>query len=221
MPNTISDISGDNRIVMTSNGRFARQPLSGIFSSWSVIRVGIYFLVRDSGANITGTIRLAVGLCSGSSNIPGDASVTHFVGAIVGSSPWTRTTVPVVNYTGSNVFPAKIVGATTSFGTVLGGHNVQTTALQMLFVDITKGSPNFSFTTFQKTSTTTLTSPTFSDFETQFAAGVPAFSQHVVTGAQTVAVNEGTDGTLDHACVWWNQTSPAIDIAAWKVRRLS
>lgn len=216
MANIITDVSGDNRVRMT-NARFARQPLPDIFTGWSQLRVALYVSIADSGGNITGTIRFAFGLCAGSTNIPGDATCTHFAGGLLASTPWTRGTAPVTHYT-SNSFPAKLVGTTLTAGTTTGVFFLPTTTPQMLFIDITKGSPNYSFRPFFPINSS---SPSYADFEAQSVAGTPAFSGYTYAAAQTVAVNEGTDGTFDHSCVWWNQTNPTFDIAAWRVYRLA
>jgi hypothetical protein len=216
MANIITDVGGDNMVRMT-NARFARQPLPDIFTGWSQLRVALYLAINDSGGNITGTIRFTLGLCAGSTNIPGDATCTHFAGGLLASTPWTRGTGPT-RYTGVNTFPSKLVGTTLTTGTTFGGSYWLTGVPQMLFIDITKGSPNYSFRLFFPTASAT---PSVSDFETQSVAATPAFSNYTYASAQTVAVNEGTDGTFDHSCVWWNQTNPTFDIAYWRVYRLA
>jgi hypothetical protein len=219
MANTIIDDGGDLQVEMV-NARFARAPLPAIFSGWTTLRVGLYLKIEDSGANVTGTIRFAFGLCAGDTNIPGDATCTHFAGCIAGSSPWTRATGPI-RYSGSNYFPAKIVNTTTTFGTTLGGTIWQTQNLQILFVEITKGSPNYSFRVYGRSTATADTTPTLSDFYAAMSAGSPSGTGMTYFPAQTVAVDEGADGTFDNACVWWNQTNPPMNIAAWQAYRIA
>lgn len=217
MANIITDVGGDNMVRMT-NARFARQPLPDIFTGWSQLRVALYLSLNDSGANITGTIRFAFGLCAGSTNIPGDATCTHFAGGLLASSPWTRATAPT-RYSGINFFPSKLVGTTLTTGTPTSGVVMRTAVPQMVFVDIIKGSPNYSFRPFFPGTATE--SPSVANFEAQSVAGTPAYANYTYATAQTVAVNEGTDGTFDHSCVWWNQSSPTFDIAYWRVYRLA
>lgn len=213
MANIITDVGGEN-MVRVDNARFARQPLPEIFTGWTKLRVALLLNILDSGVNITGTIRFAYGLCAGSTNIPGDATCTHFVGGLLASSPWARNTPPT-RYSG-NAFAAKLVGTTLTTSAIAACTYVVTPS-QMLFIDITKGSPNYSLQAFFSVSTTVAT---YATFLTQSLAGTPSATGHSYPAAETIAVNEGVDGILDHACVWWNKADPAWDIAAWRVFRL-
>lgn len=219
MANIITDFAGEKRVVMT-DARFARKPLTGFFAGWSHIRVALYALVTDSGANITGTPRWAFGVCAGSTNIMGDATTTHFCGAISNVATWNRSTTPTRFNTASMMVPAKQVVSTLTTGTAFGGSAIylQTAVLSMYFIDIIKGSPNYSFQLFKPTGAAT---PTLSDFLTQAASGVPAFTNHALSTAVTVAVDEATDGTFDHGCVWWDQSVCNVNIAAWRMYRIA
>jgi hypothetical protein len=204
-----------------TNARFAREPLAGFFTGWSKIRVALLMQMTDAGVNLTGTPRFAVGLCSGSSDIIGDASTTHFVGAITNGSEFTRETTPA-RYAGSNSLrAAKRVGTTlTVGGAAASTFRFHTTAPQMFFVDITAGSPNYGVQIFYYTSATAPV-VTHSDFLTQSLIGTPSFTNHGYLASQAVAVNEGTDGVLDHGCVWWDQAASNMQILSWRMYRLA
>jgi hypothetical protein len=219
MANIITDVSGDLNVRMT-NARFARQPLPAVFSGWSKLRVALRLKIADSGLDITGTPRFGFGLCSGNTNILGDATTTHFVGALTNVATITRNvTSPVIYTTTNELFPAKRIGSTFTFGTTFASSPAMAVGVYSLwFLDITKGSPNYTLQMFFRISTAG--TPTNADFLTQSVAGVPAFTAHLLQTAQTLAVDETTNGTLDHACVWWNQTTPVIDISEWRVYRL-
>lgn len=219
MANVILDVSGEKEVVMT-NAYFGRKPVPVIFSSWTTLRVALFYKVNDSGANITGTPRFGFGLCSGTTNILGDATTTHFVGAITNAATWTRATGPIRYVDGSAWVPSKKVGSTLTTGTTFGTAFHHTTVLQTAFVDITKGSPNYSLRVFVPSSNTAPVQ-TLTDFNTQSVLASPAFTSCNYLAAQTVAVDEATDGTLDAACVWWNQTVPTIQIAAWRVFKIA
>lgn len=218
MANTITDISGDLRTRMT-NARFARVPIPSIFTGWTTLRVACYLLPNSSGANITGTPRFGVGLCAGSTNILGDTTTDHFAGALSTGATWTFAAAPA-RYAMGTVQPSTRIGTTIVSGTTLASPILHTTALGLFFVDITVGSPNYSLRLFACTNNAAPT-PTLADFLAQSVAGTPAFTGHVFAAAQTVAVDEATNGTFDHACVWWNQTNPTMDIAAWRVYRVA
>lgn len=217
----ILDVSGEKEVVSTA-GYFARKPITGIFSSWTTLRVALFLKINDTGATIVAP-RLAFGLCSGTSAIPGDASVTHFCGMKTNGSNWSRLTA-AVRYNYSNfALPTKTVATTDTVGTSFSNTSVlHTTALSMLFVDITKGSPNYSLKLFHFTNASG-TAPvcTLSDFNTQSVSTTPAFTGHAFTAAQTVAVDETADGAFDAACFWWNQVSPTIQIASWRVFKVA
>lgn len=80
----------DKRIVL-SEGQFARKLFVG--SNWTTLRVGIRYSVTDPGINMVSGPRFRFGLCAGTANIPGDASVDNFFG-LTGpiNSGWTRFT---------------------------------------------------------------------------------------------------------------------------------
>lgn len=175
--------------------------------------------VYDTGANIAGTPRLALGVCAGDTNIMGDSTVTHFAGIITTEATWARSTTPT-RYAGLNVGPCKKVGSTLTTGSDLSAAtNFLTSSLSMLFVDITVGSPNYSFRMFGPNASNTAAA-TLSDFNTQILLTTPSFTNYTYATAQTVAVSEVTNGTFDHANVWWDQNSPDVDIAAWRIVRL-
>lgn len=219
MANLITDVAGIKNVRMT-NARFARAPIASLFTGWTTLRIALFVQWLDSGGNITGTPSFAFGLCSGNANIMGDATTTHFCGAISTVATWTRATSPL-RYTGVTIAPAKKVGTTLTLGT-----NFTTAAMAWLtqpsffFVDITVGSPNYSMRLICPTASPAGT-PTEAEFLAQSVAGVPAQLNHVYQTAQTVAVDEATNGVFDHACVWWNQASPSVDILNWRVYRLA
>ena len=206
-----------------TNSRFARQPYAGFMTSgWVTLRVAVLMRVSDSGASLSGTPRFAVGLCSGNTNIMGDSTVDHFVGLLSTDDNWSRSVGPVRYITVPSITAVKKVGTTITAGASFGafGATFHTTTPFMIFVDITKGSPNFSFTVFICTG---ITAPgvTEANFLTTSLAPSPSFAEHASAGPVTVAVDEVTDGTLDHACVAWDQTLATVDIHAWRVLKLA
>ena len=219
MANTIVDFSGDKAVEM-SNGRFARQPIAGLFSGWTTLRVALLVRMNDSGANITGTPRFMFGLCAGTSNIPGDATVTHACGCITNNATWTRTAGPPGYYSPLTIAPSTYINTTIATGTNLSTTSALgfsgTIVNAMVFIDITKGSPNYSLRLLSRTNTAS-GAPTQSDFNAQSVATTPAFTGHTYTAAQTIAVDEVANGTFDSAFVWWNQVTPAINILSWRV----
>lgn len=221
MANIITDVSGVKNVRMT-NSNFARPPIPAAFTNWSILRVALLLRLSDSGANITGTPRLAVGLCSGSANIIGDATTTHFVGVMSNNATWSRATAGIRYTSGSTWIPHKKVGTTITNGTnisVSSVANISAEGPTMLMVDITKGTPNYTINLFMYAAAAIPTN-TDANFELQAVSGVPTFTNYVRSGGFTIAVDEATDGVFDHACVWWNQTNPTLDVLNWGVYRV-
>lgn len=222
MANTIIDLGGGEKIVRMSNARFARLPEALIFSGWVTLRLALRLKITDSGGNLTGTPRFAWGFCAGTTNIMGDTSVDHFVGLRSYSGTWTRSTTET-RYGTVNITGAKQVGATVTDASASGAVHVSlfhVNQYKLFFCDITKGSPNYTFNGFSPTSNST-SNPTASDFLTQSVLGSPAFTGHAAGTNRTLAVDEGTDGTLNACGVWWNQTASTIDIADMRVVQLA
>ena len=176
----------------------------------------------NTGAGLA-TPEFAFGLCSGTTNIFGDATVTHFVGAR-SSGLWSFQTT---FYNNTSFQPAKKVGSTLTTGTTF----VQNAAVQVgaasntadrgcMFVDITKGSPNYSLTLtyLNNTNSTDISAATFLQ---QMEVASPVLTNHATSAAQTIAVNEGTDGVLDSINFSWNRTTPFIEICDIAVARLA
>lgn len=217
--NTILDNAGDQYLAVDT-ARWARPLSTDILTDWTGIRVGFRMLVADSGANLTSTPLLAFGLCSGGTNIMGDATTTHFVGAQSASATWTRATAPV-RYSFTTWNASKRVGVTdTSGGNLISTAIIHNLYNRCWFLDIYKGSPNYTLQLFYGSSTTAAGLST-AIFQTEFRSSVPALSSpaHTLGSAVTLAVDEGVDGTLDHLCFWWNRAN-AMHIYDMQARRI-
>jgi len=213
----------DKRIVL-SNSNFAR-PFS-VASGWTQLRIAMRLIMRNTGANLTSTPRFFAGLCSGSTNLPLDATTTHFVGIRFTSATWTYQVGPPVRYASLTANVAKKVNTTWTEGNqifITTNHmmaDATTTNRQFLFVDITKGSPNFTVTTFHRNNVTA-GDLTVAEFLLAAPLAPPTVVNHTAGTGQTTAVNEGTDGTLDHVCVGWDRSTPEIEICDLAVVKLA
>jgi hypothetical protein len=92
---------------------------------------------------------------------------------------------------------------------------------RMLFVDVTKGSPNYSFSWFYCLSATASPDVTQADFTTQVQAATPSFTNHAFRGttATGLAFSEAA-GTLDCVNVFWPLQMHRMhicDVAAVKI----
>ena len=227
MGNTIRDLSGAKYIEM-SNGRFARQPSASVFASgaWTKIRVALYMDLFQIGSDVGSTPVFQAGLCSGTTNIPGDATPTNAVGLNVTAASWSW-----YNGGGSSYiyncgpcYPFKNVGGVLTNGTsstpLLFATSAEANGLSAeLYVDITKGSPNYTVQAFCPTTVSPTT--TEATFEAQSIASSPVIAGgHAFLTAQTIAFNESA-GTLDSVFVYHKPTTGYARIKQLRVVRLA
>lgn len=224
---TISAVD-DKRISM-SNSQFARGLAIG--TNWNKIRIGLRISMTDTGANIAGSPVFAVGLCSGTTNIFGDASCDNFVGILpasgsvfqrqAGSSDPRYLTNP-----GSFV-TARKVGSTLTRGTDIikdAGEAVITCDVankRVVFaVEIEKGSPNYTVNIFARANNA-ITDVSYSDFyATMATVGNCALVNHAYGTARTVACSE-VAGSFNAVNISWDVVSPVIEISDLTITRLS
>ena len=219
---TISAVS-DKRIVV-SNGTWVRPIPFG--TTWTQLRFGIRVSMRDSGANLTGTPRFVMGVCSGSSNIYGDATTTNFAGVRTNQATWTRAATNYENTTNFWV-PTKRVGSTITDGTVLNtsqrwanGAASAVADRQVLFVDVNKGSPNYTFDIFRLPSGGTLNDISRTTFLEQMEVAAPVITGYATVTPVAFAVDESA-GTFDHISFFWDRTTPEFEISDIAVARLA
>lgn len=229
----------DNRAKL-ANGNIARLWSSAVGTSWSVIRVGIRLSIEDSGANIISTPRFAFGICSGTSNIFMDATTTHFFGAVSNGATWQRRTTGTgysdnsygvggnPGYTNNGYCVAKRIGSTLTVGSgFIGGDYCRigwnTTPFRTVqFLEITKGSPNFSIKLFaQNTGAGTGVDQSLASFLSNMELTSPSITNYAFSGTQTMAIDEGTNGSFNAVNVAWDRNSPSIEISDVAVVKFS
>lgn len=194
------------KAIALADASIVRPLPAALLASWDVINIAFRFAVEDPAVNFTGTPRFMVGLNSGATTLPGQAACPHFVGLCSTNATWTRSAT-TTRFTLS-MAPAKIVDGSLSVGTDCFTTGVSTSLFwKFLRVQITKGSPNY-----------TLNSPYFLNANTSADDTVAelikygglqetglSYTNHGAGSAQTIAVDEGADGTLDHVGIWWNR----------------
>lgn len=214
-------------------------------NNWTKLNIGIrYSFVDDPGASpATGSV-LSLGLCNGSDAGIGDATPRHCLaaatmsnaGAGVSQASWSRTTTEAdYIYMQSRVdafYRQRYVnGVRTSAGQWSSGlestvaylpRGSSFIARSALVFQVTRGSPNFSTRIITRTSTTSdVTVPTHIQFVTQIVANPPVFLRHTALSSANIAIDEATNGVLDHVNVWWNRTAPALFINDIAVTRIA
>lgn len=212
-------ISGtDDKRVSLANSNFAR-PFT-IASGWTTLRIALRMIANNNGANITGTPRFYVGLCSGSSNIIMDATTTHWAGAIQNAATLTYAAGPPARYTGTVVRPAKRVAAVLTVGgsdihsAGTAGYHCDPTQAQrfLFFCDITVGSPNYTFNVYTLISPTVSGDITLTQFNDLCQLTLPVVGNHGFGSARTLAVDPGADGALNHVNIGWDRSVPTLEI---------
>src|ERR1041385_7736295 len=231
-------LTGSDKRIKMSNNQWARR----IGTNWQQLRLGMRLGIRDGGGGIGATPRFAFGLCSGTENIMGDASATHFVGFRTIQSSWTRKTSAdkIAYVTGTTAFPSgfqqlcRQVGATiTQLSTtypvnLIGPADLHWTTL---YIDFYKpgthwrvrmrgwgvsadGNPAFHSS-----------DPTKADFLAEMITTDPTISgdtsENIFDFTDTSdLINEG-DGELDSFNVFYNVASPELEISDIAVARLA
>lgn len=217
MATIIQSVASEKAAEMT-NSTWAR-PIA-IPSNWTKLRVGVRCRCNDLGFGPSGTPRFAVGLSNGTTNIIGDASATHFVGVITDTVTWQYSGGTNGVYFGISPKPYKQVNGVDTFGTALSADArlqflATNTSCCFWFIEIIKGSPNYTFNIFANIAAVVGGGgPTAGQFlsNLQAAAGGCVQTSHAYGTSQTLAVNEGANGTLNAVNVWWNQAAFFIDL---------
>ena len=181
---------------------------------WGRLRVGI--LAALSG-EVTETLDMGIGFCSGTTNILGDATTTHWLGAR-STGAWTYSSGV---YTTGTIAYYKRVGTTYTGGGGASGYDICDVGtrdhVSGMWVDIVPGSPNYVV---QIVWNDTAPSGSNSMSESEFLARMAvskSLSGSVPSGyyyaAGAVACSEATDGYFDSVNISWPgpNTSLCID----------
>lgn len=197
-------------------------------TDWNEIRIGCRWSQVDTGANITGTPKIYIGLLSspvtGLTNGVLTSSTSHFVGIHQINGTMSRATTPT-RYTHAYQ-SIKRVGSTNtvvSFGTSASIVNVTgNNARSCIFVEILKGSPNYTIRMCGINNATALgdisESQLTSAMEHTTIGAVDLFMEDCAgatgyynTSIGTLAVNEGTDGALNAIHVGTSMTTGLME----------
>jgi hypothetical protein len=127
------------------------------------------------------------------------------------------------------ISPAKKIGsvfttgANLTAGALLGAGALHATNFwrTALMVDIIKGSPNYSFKLFFAADGSVQPDMSRATFMTQMEAVTPTSMFYTYSAAQTLAVNEATDGILDSINVFYERTGPEIELVDVALARLT
>jgi len=196
-----------------SNEEFVRSLSVG--SNWSRIRIGIHFGFRTAFLNFSCVSVL--GLCSGKTNPFNAGSTTNFLGMNWGSEQsatanWTYFYGPPLYDISQGMTVLKRVGSTTTIGPYYSGDeywlcNTDQNYRACAFMDITKGSPNWTVSAYNIVTNTT--TATFLGALTTDTVPPPGATTRI--NAQTFAFDEVAGG-LDTLDIYHNSTVQPLDI---------
>lgn len=185
---------------------------------WTVMRIGLQYGFNDVASNITGTPVLRFGVCSGSDDVIVNPTAVHAIGMVPTAATWTYNAGAPSYFSCSTTSSAfKRVGATYT-NVTFTGFNMFSTANSTqrggMFLQITKGSPNYTLQRFFQSSAA---SAQVDLTDANFAAAMEASLMTEIAGITgqggstpsitTLPVDEGVDGILDHLFVYWERTS--------------
>jgi hypothetical protein len=227
---TITVSSVEDRRLVLNNAQAAR--VIDIGSSWSTLRLGIRYCVDDTGANITGTPRFYLGLLAspsaGMANGPLGLVTSHFLGFRSGFATWTRQVGPPINYIAENGdlnrLIKKVNNTVTTTGTgiaIRAGVNAVPNR-SALIIEIVKGSPNFTINFCSPIGAPSdIPNPNamINAFQLATMANIATYLNGLFSGSYsanptgTIAVDEGTNGSLNAICVAWDRSVPVMRIS--------
>lgn len=199
------------------------------------MRIGIHYYI-PSTATITGTPRLWMGIGSGLTNGIGDATTTNWIGIYTDTASMTRTLSGAQAYTGGNTIRLvkRVAAVTTPHAT--GGMTTNSFFSMdegfraVMLLDITKGSPNYTFTLGHTASNSGIIGidNTVAQMETYMGlplgmAGIgtvnnPNYAASVTNNA--LAMSE-VAGNLDCIQVYWDKTAAPLEIEGIYHRKLA
>lgn len=222
----------DRRLVL-QNAMVGRK----IDASWNTLLVGIRCSFEFAATNIfSPQIRLGVMTTPTASMANGPLSASgaeHFVGiGTQDSIVKTRSTTTINNYGGAGLRQMKIVDGTVTENTSASSWvwTAEDDNRWPLFVEIIKGSPNFTVTACFWNQVQLNVDISKAQFLTAMgSASIAAVDTYMDglttnsynTASTTFAVNEGTDGTLDSICLAWDRAFPKLYVNDFAYRVLA
>ncbi len=225
--NLVSD-----KYLSLANEEFVRTLSIG--SSWTKLRLGMLMaLTPDEPNNLSGVLA-TLGMCSGKTNPFGAATTTNFLGTLFGSSAAGNTLTYVANtgnpYYWSGRAAVKRVGATVTLGTAnaVESHRFATNtgALQrrsLHFVEITKGSPNY--TVIYWSAPATGLSKDFTPAHLldglEQSGSIAVNGETFGAGTSIALAFDETAGALDSVDLYWNRAAFPIEVHALAAYRFA
>lgn len=207
--------------VVQDNDLIARKTSVG--TNWTTLRVGARLAVNNNGNTLPFTPKWWFGLCSGTSNVPGDQTPTNFIGiGFVQTVQFSYSAGAYGQLGGQGFALTKIVnGVETQSGSALAtlGISGDPTVRNIFIVEIVKGSPNYTYNFWHPALLAATTDYSLETLMLQMLitpwvtnSTLPQYNAD--TG--TIAFDEAA-GALDSVCHYWSPDNRSMEISemAW------
>lgn len=220
------DSATDKRFVL-SNEQTAIVMDPATISGWTVLRIGIRYVIPDTGSNLTGSPNFCFGLSAAPTanfaNGPLSSDCTHFVGMFQQSSTWTRGTN---SYEDTTTVLTRRVGATIDAETDTDGlfvPHAEDTVRGGLIIRFDRSTPSLwdirklTASSDANCANDVTQSQFITAMETALESSVQTAMGYTSGGqgdtTEQVTVDEATDGDLTSICIAWNRTTPVMEIS--------
>jgi hypothetical protein len=190
----------------------------GIGTRWQKIRIGMRMTIRDIDSNYRVGVGIAVGVCQGTDFPYSSLNTTDYIGV---STPnpltdyWARTggAQPYIQTSG-HLIVKKIGSAITTTAMAVSGKFFGLGIRNILFVDITKGSPNYTLGLGTPTNYTT-DAASRSEYMSVLENEASPPNMNLISTASPYTGN----GLLDSVCIHWVRSVPVFEFSDLTVIR--
>jgi len=221
MPSVINTqtIGASDLCIVMNNSQFGRA--HGYGDTWNSLRIALLFSAGpDNVQSITGNV-FRVGLCNGTVNMPGDVTTNNSYGVNFFGT-WARGTY---GWNMSNSAFRRVGSTETLSATNISPRlSFQGVSRYPLFIDIVKGSPNYTFNFWYHSGNGTADMTPASFFGYLNIPGTYLSYTDTTYGAPTgtsLAIDTATNGILDTVYCGWSATTWSLWISYIAVVRLS
>lgn len=211
-----------DKILSIAGEQIARTLTDG--TNWNWLRVAVRYEISRSTAADISSPKFAIGLTTGTSSLYGDLSTTHFVGVasnIANSMIYNTNFTPPVYNNGTLRYIVKSgsterVASSNLTWEVPTISSTSSMARVCQFVDFIKSpaDPGFWLITTNTSHMANLTpsDTSFTTFFNQLSALTASLGANDRTSSY-VAVSESINGYLNSVNIYWNQSTPPVEIS--------
>ena len=223
-----------DKVLSISNEQCARTITIG--STWNRIRIGVRFKISSSFANIT-SANFAWGLISGTSSLYADASTNHFLGVDMPPSTtltYTSATINLYRNTAASAsrFITKVGLTTTEYYHTVANfafgliENLADEYRMAAYMDIMKSNTDPGLWTIMYTYNRTVSFSTQDISATQFYNNITndsasLLTSNVASASFQIPISQSANGNLDTINIYWNKTTPPMEISDVAVYRFA